>query len=208
MTDRAVRHLRLLAAALAVLVTVAGCGGAVSIATSSTAPSTQAGTQSSAPSVAPSAGVSADVPALPSASPAADVATGIKIGAPYVLTGNPGNPALSGTFNVDLGGRRIEAIMNGREIRKDGKLAGLVLVMRFTAVPMSPRLFQGAATTAATDAGGKLAYSTILGTHVAFVTSTTATFGLYPRGDSVLMVGGPKGTDAKTLLTSVIKANS
>jgi hypothetical protein len=97
--------------------------------------------------------------------------------------------------------------MNGREIRRDTKLVGLVLVMKFSGIRVSPQVFDGAAKGAAANAAGTLTYSTISGHRVAFITSKTATFGLYPRGDSILMVGGPNGTDAKTLLTSVIKAN-
>jgi hypothetical protein len=79
--------------------------------------------------------------------------------------------------------------------------------MKFGGIPMSRQIFDAAANREATNSGGKVVFSTILGNRVAFITSTTAAFGLYSRGDSILMVGGPTGTDAKTLLTSVIKAN-
>jgi hypothetical protein len=42
----------------------------------------------------------------------------------------------------------------------------------------------------------------------AFVTTADATFGLFSHGDTVVMVGGPTGTDAKSLLTAIIKANA
>lgn len=195
----AARSPRLLAGALVALLIVAACGATPSVTASGTPTSTASPTASVAPSVSPSTS--------PSASPATDVATGIKIGAPYVLAGNPANPALSGTFNVEIAGQRIEAVMNGREIRQDAKRVGLVLVMKFGGIPMSRQIFDAAANREATNSGGKVVFSTILGNRVAFITSTTAAFGLYSRGDSILMVGGPTGTDAKTLLTSVIKAN-
>jgi hypothetical protein len=199
MIDTGARSLRLLAGSLAVLTLVAACGGSVNPAAvpspSPTASPSEAATGSPSPSVAPSA------------SPASDVATGIEIGPPYVLTGNPGSTALSGTFNVDLAGKRVEAIMNGREIRQDSKLVGLILVMKFGTTPMTREFFDLAANQAASNSGGKVTFSTILGNRVAFVTSTGASYGLYARGDSILMVGGPTGTDARTLLTSVIEAN-
>jgi hypothetical protein len=199
---------RLLAGSLAVLLLVAACGGAVNQAASpgvsAGASPTQAATSSPTASVPPAGSASAS----PSASPATDVATGIEIGAPYVLTGNPGSTALSGTYNVDVAGKRVEALMNGREIRQDSKVVGLVLVMKFSGTTITPQFFDLAAKQAASNSGGgKVTFSTILGNRVAFVTATGASYGLYARGDSILMVGGPTGTDAKTLLTSVINAN-
>jgi hypothetical protein len=207
MIETGARSRRLLAGSLAALMLVTACGGAVNQAASpnagATASPTQAATSSPAASVPPAGSAAAS----PSASPATDVATGIEIGAPYVLTGNPGSTALSGTFNVDVAGKRVEALMNGREIRKDTTVVGLVLVMKFSGNTMTPQFFDLAAKQAAGDSGGKVTFSTILSNRVAFVTATGASYGLYARGDSILMVGGPTGTDAKALLTSVIKAN-
>jgi hypothetical protein len=192
------RSPRVRGAWLAACLIVAACG-----ATPNATPS-----PSSSPTATPSVAPSASASAQPSASGATDAATGITIGAPYVLKGNPANPALSGTFRVQLAGQTIEAVMNGREIRKDATLVGLVLVMKFSGTPVTREVLDGAAKGAATSSAGKVAFSTILGNRVAFVTSSNATFGLYARGDSILMVGGPTGTDAKALLTSVIKENS
>jgi hypothetical protein len=58
------------------------------------------------------------------------------------------------------------------------------------------------------DAEYQIAFSTILGKRVAFVTTADATFGLFSHGDTVVMVGGPTGTDAKSVLTAIIKANA
>jgi hypothetical protein len=207
MIETGARSRRLLAGGLAAVLLVTACGGAVNPAASpgvsAGASPTKAATSSPTASVPPVGSASAS----PSASPATDVATGIQIGAPYVLTGNPGSTALSGTFNVDVAGKRVEALMNGREIRQDSKVVGLVLVMKFSGTTITPQFFDLAAKQAASNSDGKVTFSTILGNRVAFVTATGASYGLYARGDSILMVGGPTGTDAKALLTSVIKAN-
>jgi hypothetical protein len=187
---------RLLAGSLAAVMLVAACGAAVNPAASPSAGAdaspTKTATSSRAASVPPAGSASAS----PSASPATDVATGIEIGDPYVLTGNPGSTALSGTFNVDVAGKRVEAIMNGREIRKDSTFVGLVLVMKFSGITITPEFFDLAAKQAGSNSDGKVTFSTILGNRVAFVTATSASYGLYARGDSILMVGGPTGTDA------------
>ena len=149
-------------------------------------------------------------PPPPLASPTPRAVAALKIGDPYVLVDNPKNRSLTEAFSFrfDADGRQVESSMSGREIRQDGKLVGLVLLLEFGDLKMTPAIFDAAAHGAADSAKGQIAFSTILGKRVAFVTTTDATFGLVSHGDTIVMVGGPTGTDAKALLTSVIQANA
>jgi hypothetical protein len=189
------RIARLVACALVALVIVAGCAN-------STSPP---GIASASPSAAPT--TAASLP--PPASPTPRAVAALKIGDPYLLVDNPKNRALteSFSFSFDVGGKRVESAMSGREIRQDGKLVGLVLLLEFGDLEMTPAVFDAAAQEAANSAKGQVAFSTILGRRVAFVTTTGASFALVSHGDAIVMVGGPTGTDAKALLTAVIKAN-
>ena len=194
---------RLVVGALAALLIVAGCGNGPVVSASPTA------------SVAPS--VSATGSAAPSASAAlaptpvqtTDAVAAIEIGAPFVLSTNPLNKALTDSFSFafDVADRHIESKMTGREIRQDGALAGLVLVMTIDRLTMTRDVFNAAAHAAADSAGGKVAFKTISGEWVAIVTTKDATFGMYALHDEIVLVGGPIGTDSETLLTAVIKAN-
>jgi hypothetical protein len=86
-------------------------------------------------------------------------------------------------------------------------LAGLVLVMTTDRLTMTRDVFNAAAHAAADSAGGKVAFKTMNGEWVAIVATKDATFGMYALHDEIVLVGGPIGTDAETLLTAVIKAN-
>jgi len=168
-------------------------------------------------SVPPSQGVTGSPEAAPSLSAAlaptpgqtTDAVAAIQIGDPFVLSTNPLNKALTDSFSFafDVANRHIESKMTGREIRQDGALAGLVLVMTIDRITMTRDVFNAAAHAAADSAGGKVAFKTILDEWVAIVTTKDATFGMYALHDEIVLVGGPIGTDAETLLTAVIKAN-
>ncbi len=182
---------RLVVGTLAALLIVAGCGNGPVVSASPTA------------SVAPS--VSATGSAAPSASAAlapTPVQTTDAVAA--IL-----NKALTDSFSFafDVADRHIESKMTGREIRQDGALAGLVLVMTIDRLTMTRDVFNAAAHAAADSAGGKVAFKTISGEWVAIVTTKDATFGMYALHDEIVLVGGPIGTDSETLLTAVIKAN-
>jgi hypothetical protein len=151
--------------------------------------------------------VPSPTPVVPTPAPGADTASALRIGAPYKLVRNDANVALTASFAFDVAGQHIEATMNGREIRRDGALAGIALVMKFSGLTMTRDVFDGAARGAANNSGGKLSFTTILGNRVAFITATQFTFGLYRLDDSIVMIGARKTSDTKTLLTSVIKAN-
>lgn len=211
MTAPAARTSRLLAAAFAALLIVAACGSAA-VADGPTASTTALSTPSASPirAATPSPKLTpvptAD-PQSPSPEPKPDTAADLKIGVPYKLVKNDTNTSLTASFAFDIGGQHIDATMNGREIRRDGALAGIVLAMKFSGFPMTREVFDGAAKGAANNTGGKLSFATILGNRVAFVTTTKFTFGLYTLGDAIVMVGATKSADTKALLTSVIKAN-
>ena len=196
MVESRSRIARLVAGALLALLIVGGC-------TNSTSP-----TGSMASSATPSARPSTSLPPL--ASPTPRAVASLKIGDPFVLVDNPKNRSLTETFSFsfDVDGKRVESAMSGREIRQDGKLVGLVLLLEFGDLKMTPAIFDAAAHGAADSAKTQIAFSTILGKRVAFVTTTDATFGLVSHGDTIVMVGGPTGTDAKSLLTAIIKANA
>jgi hypothetical protein len=193
---------RLLAAALVALLIVAACA-------SSPAPTAKptASPPSAVGSTAPLPSPSSSAAGNPNASP--DAAAAVLIGTPYLLVDNPKNKVLteSFAFRFDLAGQHVESTMSGREIRQDSTLVGLVLVMNFGGLKMTKDVFDAAANATATNSGGKVAFTTILGKRVAFVTTKDSTFGMYGLGDAIVMVGGPTGTDARTLLTSVITAN-
>ena len=189
---------RLLVAALVALLIVAACASRPSPTANLTAsPATVIGSTAPLPSAAGN----------PSASP--DAAAAVLIGTPYLLVDNPRNKVLteSFAFRFDVAGQHVESTMSGREIRQDSTLVGLVLVMNFGGLKMTKDVFDAAANATATNSGGKVTFTTILGKRVAFVTTKDSTFGMYGLGDAILMVGGPTGTDARALLTSVITAN-
>jgi hypothetical protein len=79
--------------------------------------------------------------------------------------------------------------------------------MTIDRLTMTRDVFNAAAHAAADSAGGRVAFKTILDEWVAIVTTKDATFGMYALHDEIVLVGGPIGTDAETLLTAVIKAN-
>jgi hypothetical protein len=108
---------------------------------------------------------------------------------------------------MDIGAAHVTETISGREIRANGKLVGMALVLRIAGVPMSDAVFEGGAKGAANQTGGKLSYTTILGTRVALVAAPTGTASLYRLHDDIVMVIGIKAADTKTLLTAVIKAN-
>jgi len=172
---------------------------------------------SSTASAPPSQEATGPLEAAPSSSAAlaptpaqtTDAVAAIEIGDPFVLSTNPLNKALtdSFSFSFDVANRHIESKMTGREIRQDGALAGLVLVMTIDRITMTRDVFNAAAHAAADSAGGRVAFKTVLDEWVAIVTTKDSTFGMYALHDEIVLVGGPIGTDAETLLTAVIKAN-
>jgi hypothetical protein len=194
---------RLVVGALAALVIVAGCGNGpvVSASPAASLPTSPSATGSAAPS--------ASVALAPTPIQTTDAVAAIEIGDPFVVSTNPLNKALtdSFSFSFDVADRHIESKMTGREIRQDGALAGLVLVMTIDRLTMTRDVFNAAAHAAADSAGGRVAFKTILDEWVAIVTTKDATFGMYALHDEIVLVGGPIGTDAETLLTAVIKAN-
>jgi hypothetical protein len=111
----------------------------------------------------------------PTPSPTPRAVAAIKIGDPYLLIDNPTNRVLTEafSFSFDVAGKRVESAMSGREIRQDGKLVGLVLLLEFGDLKMTPAIFDAAAHGAADSAKGQIAFSTILGKRVAFVTTPT-----------------------------------
>ena len=180
---------------------IAACGNGTVVTSSPSAspPPSQSITGSPPPSVA----------LAPTPSPTPDPLTALQIGDPFVLSTSQLNKSLiqGFEFGFDVAGRHIQSAMSGREIRQGAALAGLALVMTFDRLTMTRDIFNAAAHGAADAAAGKVAFSTILGERVAIVTSKDSTFGMYALRDEIVLVGGPTGTDAVTLLTAVIKAN-
>jgi hypothetical protein len=195
------RHLVRATAALAALAIVAGCGNSTNVTASPTAAAPGASASGTSASVSPSVGPT------PVVTP--DVVANLEIGLPYELVSNPVNKALtsSSSFRFDVADQQVESTMTGREIRQGDKLVGLLLVMRFDGLTMTPSILDAAANGAAKNDDGTVSFTTILDHRVAFVTTKGAIFGMYILDDEIVLVGGPTGTDAKTLLTSVVKAN-
>ena len=193
---------RLLVAAVAGLLIVAGCGNGPVVTASQTAsaPPSHGATIGSAPPSTANA---------PTPVPTPDAVAALDIGAPFVFGTNPVNKALteSFAFEFDVADRHIKSTMSGREIRQGDALAGIALVMTFDHLTMTRDIFNAAAHGAADAGGGRVAFKTILGNWAAIVTTKDATFGMYALHDVIVLVGGPTGTDAETLLTAVIQAN-
>jgi hypothetical protein len=143
----------------------------------------------------------------PAAPAVDDLASGLKIGKPYRLVDNPANKALTGSFQLDVAGQHIEAAMNGREVWNSSSLIGAAIVMRFTGHPVTTPMFEGAARGGAANVGGKVSYATVLGTRVAYITSSQATAGMYVLHGSIVMVAGTTSANTKAVLASIIKAN-
>jgi hypothetical protein len=146
----------------------------------------------------------------PSATPAPEKTAieKLKIGSPYTLVYNPANTALSANFTFDMGGISVKERVSGREIHQRGTLVGLAYVLEIDGVPMNNAAFEGAARGGAASSGGKLTYGTVLGHKVAYVVAKTASFGLFLDRDHLVMVGAQSLAVTKTLLQSVIKANT
>jgi hypothetical protein len=193
---------RLVIGALAALLIAAGCvnGPVVTASPTASAPPSQGATIGATP---PSAALA------PTPVPTPDAVAALDIGAPFVFGTNPVNKALteSFAFEFDVADRHIKSTMSGREIRQGDALAGIALVMTFDHLTMTRDIFNAAAHGAADAGGGTVAFKTVLGEWVAIVTTKDATFGMYALHDVIVLVGGPTGTDAETLLTAVIKAN-
>jgi hypothetical protein len=194
---------RLLVGALAALLIVADCGNGPVVSASPKASAAPSQIATGSPATPGSAAL------VPTPAPTTDAVAAIEIGAPFILSTNPLNKSLTDSFSFafDVADRHVEAKMTGREIRQDGALAGLVLVMTFDRLTVTRDVFNAAAHGAADSAAGKVAFKTILGEWAAIVTTKDATFGMYALNDEIVLVGGPIGTDAETLLTAVIKAN-
>jgi hypothetical protein len=192
---------RLAVGVLVALLIVAACGNGPVVTSSPTAsPPPPESTTGSPP---------LSIALAPTPSPTPDPLTALQIGDPFVLSTSQLNKSLTQgfEFGFDVAGRHIQSAMSGREIRQGAALAGLALIMTFDRLTMSRDIFNAAAHGAADAAAGKVAFSTILGERVAIVTSKDSTFGMYALHDEIVLVGGPTGTDAVTLLTAVIKAN-
>ena len=187
---------------------VAACGGTAAAPSPS---ATVAPTATPRPTVRPTARPTPTPSPRPSvASPtpvATDAAAALKIAAPYTLTANASNRQMSGNVAFDIGSVHLTETISGREIRTGGKLVGMALVLRIAGVPMSDAVFEGGAKGAANQTGGKLSYTTVLGTRVALVAAPSVTAALYRLHDDIVMVIGLKAADTKTLLAAVIKAN-
>lgn len=209
MPTPAARPPRPLTAALVALLVLGGCSSAAEPATpgplaSLYFPPTAEPTRTPRPTPSPKPTPSPTPVASPTPEPDVDLAADLRIGAPYKLVANAANQALKGSFTFDVAGVHVEAVMNGREISRDGKLVGIALVMKMRGVPMNDEVFEAAATS---GANGRATFSTILGERVAFVTNSQTTIGMYLLHSNIVMVGGVSGDDTKALLTSVIKAN-
>jgi hypothetical protein len=202
------RSPRLLAAALAALVIVAGCSGSAAAPISPTASPTAAVTPSPTPSRShvPSYPTPTQAPASPTPPPL-DAASGLKIGSPFRLVANPANSTLTASFSFNIATVHIEETMTGREVWQRNKLVGLAYVIEISGVAMTRATFDRAAQGAANTTQGKLTFTTILGNRVAFIATKTASFGLYVLHENIVMVGAETMTETKTLLTSVLKAN-
>ena len=197
-----------LAITVGVATVAAACGGS---AAAPTAASTIAPTSTPLPTARPTprpTPTPSPRPSLASPTPAAtDAATSLRIAAPYTLTANASNQQMSGSMSFNIGSAHLTETISGREIRASGKLVGMALVLRIAGVPMSDALFEGGAKGAANQTGGKLSYTTVLGTRVALVSAPSVTAALYRLHDDIVMVIGVKAADTKTLLEAVIKAN-
>ena len=200
---------RLATGLLAGTLVLAGCGGGAA-AVASPAPSVVAPTPTPTPTPTPRPTPTSTPRPTPAPSPsqAPSFITSLKIGSPYELVDNPANQALHGSFNFTLGSISATETLTGREIRQRTALVGLALVLEIVGIPMNEAAFVGGARGAAANSGGKLTYSTILGHRVAFIEAKTGAFGMYLTHDAIVMVGADKAATMKTLLTSVIKANS
>src|ERR1700704_3940113 len=135
MTASPARTARLLGGALAALLIVSACSSA---GIASLSPTT-------APTAAPTPTPTPHPTTRPTPSLRPDTSVGLKIGAPYTLVANPLNQGLRATFSFDIGGKHVEASMDGREIRKGAATVGVALVLHFTGVPMSSALFEASA---------------------------------------------------------------
>lgn len=211
MPTSASRPHRLISVAIVAIVAflvVGGCSAAAAPATPGPLatldlPPTAPPTPTRRPTPSPTATPSPTPVASPTAEPKpeTDLASGLLIGAPYELVANPANKALTASFSIDFAGTHLEAVMNGREIRRKGTLVGAAFVMEIRGIRMTREVFEAAA-----NATGRATFSTILGQRVAYVTTQTKV-GMYALDGNIVMVGGVDEAATETLLKSVIEAN-
>lgn len=144
----------------------------------------------------------------PTPSPAPDAAAAIRIGTPYTLVPNPLNPALSGTFTMDMAGIKVVSTLSGREIMLDDQLVGMVSVIVYDGLDVNDEMFEGAANGAAANVAGKVSYTTILKQRVAVVTAPEATAAVVVIEDMIVLVIGLDADDTLPFVTSILKATN
>lgn len=206
----ALRHGSRIATCAAALVIVAGCGGGAAVVSSPSSSATTARAATPTPTRIPTASPVPSLspsPLVPTPAPSLSLIDTLKIGSPYTLVFNPANPALKADFSFQMGAVTVTEAMRGREIHQRGKAIGFAFSLEITGIPMSDAAFEGGARGAASNTGGKLTYSKVLGHKVAYVVAKAASFALFLHHDVMVMVGSDSLSLTKTLLTSVIKAN-
>jgi hypothetical protein len=132
----------------------------------------------------------------------------LKIGSPYTLVYNRANPALNATITIQMAGLNLKETINGREIRQRGNLVGFAFVVEIEGYPLTEAALEQVARGSQVTSGGKLSYGTVLGHKVAYIVSSAHSDAMYIAGDHVVLVASKTLPVTKTLLQSVIKANS
>ncbi len=143
----------------------------------------------------------------PTATPVPDIAGGLQIGSPFELVDNPADPTLQASFTIDIAGVHLEATMRGREVTRRGVVVGYAFVEVIDGLPWTKETFDIAAQGGARNVGGKLTFMKIAGKRVGLIKSSYGAYAMYRLGDSIVLVGAETVALAKTLVSSVIKAN-
>ena len=189
------------------VVVISACGGSASASPSPTPAPSPTPTQAPSPSPSPTP------TALPSPSPsavaAADPAAGLAIAPPYTLA--PLDPALDASFRQQFSataGAFASLIgVGGKEVVKNGALAGYTFVVGFPPGIMTDATYQTMLTGIATNA--QLQFKTTMTSGVAVSTGSNATngYGVFRVGDHILIVATTPGAASGTIAAALIAAN-
>ena len=194
------------ATAVALIITVAGCGGATTAPTASpTAVATATPAPTPTPTVAPTPSPT------PSPSAAVDPSEGLKIAAPYELHKLDAvtDAAYQAAMSKALGSFGSALQVGAKQVTKGGLPSGLVLVILFTDTSLSstPGFLDAVANGSAASTGGAMKKATIEGQPVRYAAGLQSAFAAYKWNDAIVYVVLPTEKDVLAVVTAIIKAN-
>ncbi len=191
--------------------TVASTSPAPSVAAVATATAEPTPSPTASPTASPTPSPSPSPTPAPTATPTAppDAAAGLAIGKPYSLA--PLDPILEASMRQQIVGSAgpVAALMGfgGRDVSKNGALAGYVFVIDFPAGILNDTSYQSLIAGVEANSSTKLKTVTISGVTVSTGAVANGFLGLYRKGDRVVMVITPTAVELTAITKALIAAN-